>query len=75
MSRWRRQQRKRARRARESDWLDAKLAQDFKDCCDAIDRGLAEIRELQIRHAVRALESRLRREAREQDEAREAACR
>jgi hypothetical protein len=76
LSRWRRQQRKRSRRAREVAWLDSRLAHDFKACCDAIDRGLAEIRELSIRYAVRSLETKLRREAREEDEARRAvSCR
>lgn len=69
MSRWRRQQRKRARRAREVGWLDGDLASDFDDCCKAIEKGLAEIRELTFKYEVRVFEAKLRRQAREQDEA------
>jgi len=67
MSRWRRQQRKRARRNREVAWLDAELAKDFSACCKAIDEGLAQLREMTIRFEVSAFEARIRRES---DEAR-----
>lgn len=72
MSRHRRQQRKRARRARLNAWLDAELAKDFEAAMRGIEEAMAELRELSIRHAVSALEARLRREAREEEEQRRA---
>ncbi len=60
VSRWRRQQRKRARRAREWADIDAEFSKGFDSVCEAIEEGLAQIRELSIRYEVRAFEARLR---------------
>jgi hypothetical protein len=70
MSRHRRQQRKRARRHRVRATFSVKFLADFDDFCKAMDEGFRKIRELTIGMQVSAFERRLRKEAREQDEAR-----
>lgn len=72
MSRWRRQQRKRARRHREVSVVSVKFLADFDDFCKAMDEGFRKLRELTINMQVSAFERRLRQETRDRDEERRA---
>jgi hypothetical protein len=70
LSRWRRQQRKRARRARVTGADAAEFIAKTDKLMAEIERGFISLREACFRLEVSAFEARLRREAREEDEAR-----